>query len=494
MIKNNKIKLVALFLILSVILISCGTDEAPAPDNNNNVAVNDTNNGNGGTGNDTTLLDIFPYPEHDFGGAVINFLARQDGWADGSQDFEDIMVEAETGEVLNDNVFRRTRLVEEKYNVQIEVTYVENSNDVIARSVRAGDDEYQIVQEKLVFISSNLAPQNFLFDLNTVGSINLDAPWYNQNAIKDLSINNKVTVLGGDITVSDKIGVLMTVFNKRIAADFGIENLYETVRQDRWTLDKLYELMVQTTVDLNGDGIFSIQDDQFGFAAENYGGWMLSIASGNRLARLDENGLPYMTVVTEKAVNDYDRIKRIMYETPARASVDSTENHERVFADGRYFLTIGALSQFTALRAMEEDFGIIPLPKQDENQQNYITSISPWISRFLAMPTTVGNPEMVGAVIDAMARESMNTVMLAYYNNLLENKIARDEASVEMLKMIFDSVIYDIGSVFNWGGIWDQQHTFITSRNQDFVGFHERIEGGVQAALDRTIEAMQGFD
>jgi len=286
----------------------------------------------------------------------------------------------------------------------------------------------------------------------------------------------------------------MTVFNKKLAADYGIENLYDTARQGKWTLDKLYELMVTTTADLNGDGLYRIQDDQFGFAAENYGGWMLAVASGNRLAALDADGLPYMTVVTEKAVNDYERIKKILYDATNRASVDSTDNHERVFADGRYFLTIGMLSQFTALRAMEEDFGIIPTPKQDESQKDYITTISPWVSRFLAMPSTCGNPDMVGAVLDALSRESTNTVMPAYYDNLLNNKIARDEESVEMLKMIFDSVIYDIGSVFNWGGIWDAQHAFITSKNEDFAGYYEKTEGKVTAALEKTIETMLGYE
>ena len=485
-------KIGVLILILILTLAACGDNSESA--DNNNLNNGSVNNEHAAGEPETPLDELYPYPEHDFDGAVINVLARRDGWAEGSQDFEDIMVESETGEVLNDAVFRRTSSVEANYNAHINVTYVADSNDVIARSVRAGDDEYQIVQEKLVFLSSNLAAQNFLYDFNTVSSINLDAPWYNQNAIKDLSINNKVTVLGGDITVSDKSGVIMTAFNKKLAADYGIESLYETVRQGRWTLDKLYELMVQTTVDLNCDGQFSIQDDQFGFAAEDYGGWMLAVASGNRLAALDSDGLPFMTVVTEKAINDYEKIKRVMHEAPGRASVNSVDNHERIFIDNRYFLTIAVLSQITSFRGMDEDFGIIPQPKQDENQQAYITTISPWVSRFLAMPTTAGNAEMVGAVIDAMARESTDTVMPAYYNNLLENKIARDEDSVEMLKMIFDTVVYDIGSVFNWGDVWNQQNTFINSGNDDFSGFHERIEGRIQADIDKTIETMLAFD
>jgi hypothetical protein len=323
--------------------------------------------------------------------------------------------------------------------------------------------------------------------------VNLDAPWYNQQAITDLSINNKVTVLGGDIAVSDKSGVIMTVFSKTLAEQYGIENLYETVKSGKWTLDKMYELMTQTTIDLNGDGAYTLDDDQWGLASEDYAGWMLAVASGNRLAVLDGDGLPYMTCLKEKNINDYERIKKVLYEKQGRIVTSEPEPHIRVFFENRCFLSIDMLSQITALRGMEEDFGIIPQPKQDESQANYITSISPWVSRFLGMPSTCGNTEMVGAVIDAMSRESTNTVISAYYDNLLNQKIARDEESIEMLKLIFDSVIYDIGSVFNWAGIWDKQMQFIAGSNQDYAGYYESFAGQVDAEVAKTIETMKQY-
>ena len=487
----KKIGVLISVLILTVILFSC-SDNSDTDDNNQNP-VNTADSG-GVIGEETPLNELYPYSEHDFGGAAVNFLARQDGWADGSQDFDDITVESETGEVLNDAVFRSTRLVEEKYNVNIAVTYVPDVNSVIARSIRAGDDEYQVIQEKLVFMSATLATQNFLKDLSVIDSMNLDAPWYNQNAIKDLAINKKVTTFGGDMTVSDKSGVIFAVFNKKMIADYGLENPYTIVNEGKWTLDKFYELMTQTASDLNGDGMMRIQDDQWGLICEDYAGWMLSVASGNRLASLDSDGLPFMTYAAEKNVNDYERIKRILYEDSSRANVTSPQQQREVFEENRALFSIGMLSSIASLRGMEEDFGMVPLPKQDDNQQNYITSISPWVSRFLAMPTSVANPEMVGAVIDALSRESTNTVVPAYYDNLLNQKIARDEESVEMLKMIFDSVIYDIGSVFSWAGIWDEQMRFIQSGREDYLGYHERIEGRIQAELERTIEAMLSFD
>lgn len=502
--KKFKIKLVGLLIILSVILypllISCGDNQADNF-NNNQPPVNDADNNTDNNENlknpsdvISSLEELYSYPDHDFEGAEINVLARRDGWYDGSQDIEDISVESLTGEVLNDAVYARTKKVEGKYNVLLKMTYMTEPTDAVSKSVKSGDDEYQMVQDKLMFMSQTLVPQNYLLDLKPIPGINLDAPWYNQNAIKNLSINNKIAVLGGDMIVNDKGGVIMITFSKKLSAQYGLENLYATVRDGKWTLDKMYELIIQTTADLNGDGQLTFNDDQWGLVCEDYGGWMLAAGCGNRLADLDNNGIPYITCLSEKSVSNYEKIKTIMYEKSGRVEVSEDAEHVRIFMENRCFLNIDMLSSIAMMRGMEEDFGIIPMPKYDEVQSDYIATISPWVSRFIAIPSSCGNPEMVGVIIDALSRESAAGVVPAYYDNLLNQKIARDEESIEMLKQIFDSVIYDIGSVFNWGSIWDQQHTFFSSKNQDYVSFHEKIMGRIETALNKTIETMHQFD
>ena len=492
--KNHKNKLTALFLAfvvcLSAALASCGEntkdDTGEKPEATSGAEAENEDSAN-------KWEEAYPYPEHDFEGAVLNVLARKDNWADGSQDFDDITVESVTGEVLNDAVYNRTKKVEEKYNVNVVVTPIADPTATIQKTIKAGDDEYQLIQEKPVFMLATLAPQNYLLDLQSVLGLNLDAPWYNQNAIKDLSITNKITVLAGDMTVSDKSGIIFAIFNKKLAFDYGLENLYTTVNEGKWTLDKMYELMMATSADLDGDGTMSKKTDQWGFICEDYAGWMLATASGNRLAELDSDGLPVMTCLSEKNIGDYERIKKVLYEKDSRAGVASTDEHFSIFSDSRSFFSVDVLSSIAALRGMTDDFGIIPLPKQDENQKDYISTISAWVSRFVAIPSTCENPELVGAVIDALSRESANTVVPAYYDNLLNQKIARDEESIEMLRQIFASVVYDIGAVFNWGGIWDQQQTFIQTKKEDYMGFYEKIEGKVTGELEKTIETMQQF-
>ena len=44
-------------------------------------------------------------------------------------------------------------------------------------------------------------------------------------------------MLNGDILVTDNDSMMMTMYNRPLAEDFGIENLYDAVREGRWTYD-----------------------------------------------------------------------------------------------------------------------------------------------------------------------------------------------------------------------------------------------------------------
>ena len=484
-------KTVSLFLLLGMFaaLISCNTaGNAPAGDDANNPAANPA-----ATEPVTSIDDVYPYPEHDFKSAVINVLARNDGY--GGQDFEDISVGEENGEVLNDAVYRRTLTVEDKYNVKISVVYNKDPVGITAKNVKADDDAYQIVQEKLIYLQQTLSTQNYLMDFNKIDGVTLEAPWYNQNIIKDLSLNKKVTALGGDMTISDKSGVEVTMFNKQMVADYALDDMYQLVRDGKWTLDKFHELMKATSKDLNGDGKMTLGEDQWGLMAEHLISWVLLVSSGNRLADLDADGIPYITANTPKFLSDFDKIMDIMYDKENRTMhPTSVEAFTEIFMDNRNFLQINVMTTLFMMRGMENDFGIIPPPKQNAQQEKYISTMSPWVSRFIAVPVSCQNTGTVGAVIDALSRESTNTVMPAYYNNLINNKIARDEESIEMLKMIFDSVVYDIGSIYNWGNIWLMYQGFFESGSRDYVSFFEKNSGAIQKALDATIEQMLQYD
>ena len=61
------------------------------------------------------------------------------------------------------------------------------------------------------------------------------------------------------------------------------------------------------------------------------------------------------------------------------------------------------------------------------------------------MPRTNSNPEMASVILEAMACESQNSVIPAYYDVMLKVKLTRDEVSASMLDLIFENRVFDYG-------------------------------------------------
>ena len=478
---SKKLILIILLISMVITVIACGSNES-------------AQSGSKGEKEESTaettmsLEELYPYPAYNFDGAVIKVLALKNGAL--GEDYEDICTEQMTGDILNDAVYMRTSIVEDKYNVTVEVMYHANPTELTTKNVQADDDAYQIIQDKLMTILSKLVTSGYLYNLAAVDSISIDAPWYNQDAIKDLAINKKVPAIGGDMVVSDKNGIFLMFYNKSIAEDNGIGDLYNTVWDGKWTFDKLHEVIKLTSRDLNGDGEMKLADDLWGYMAEPLTGWMFLIASGNRLADLDSNGLPYITANTPKLISDYDKVMDIMYDKQNHIYATAVQPYIDNFMGNRNFLQSNVLFALIQFRAMENDYGIIPFPKLNETQIDYLTPISLYLARFIAVPTTCRNADTVGAVIDAMFRESTSSIMPAYYDTLLENKIARDNESIEMLKIIFNSVVYDIGSGYNWGNCWFLHQSFIMSEKRDYASTIESALSKIEAEMNKTIEEM----
>lgn len=76
------------------------------------------------------------------------------------------------------------------------------------------------------------------------------------------------------------------------------------------------------------------------------------------------------------------------------------------------------------LRDMKDAYGILPYPKADENQKEYVSSARNTHNAF-SMPITCEDPDMAGAVLEALSSSNHDTVLPAYFETALKKKYAR---------------------------------------------------------------------
>jgi hypothetical protein len=141
------------------------------------------------------------------------------------------------------------------------------------------------------------------------------------------------------------------------------------------------------------------------------------------------------------------------------------------------------------LRSAEFDFGIVPYPKYDSVQENYYSYVDGHAS-MMAVPLCLTDPEWTGIIIEELSYLSYKDILPVYYDVVLNVKLVRDEESVEMLKILFDSKTFDFG--YAWGA-WDFWYIFIENiqnNKTDFVSAYEKKEASALKSATQKIDAI----
>ena len=363
---------------------------------------------------------------------------------------------AETGDVVDDAVYNRNRAIEERLNVKLE--YMSNTSlafwadrniymDTVRSSVLANDGSIDIAAG-LSNIMPNLAQDGMFINLlgKDVPYLNFDSPWWPAELTEELSVKGRLYMASGEACLGVIKGMMCFYFNKDMVEKNKLENPYDLVTDGKWTLDRMAEMASSVYADLNGNAEVD-NEDQFGFwmTNENHAPNFL-LASGLRLTQPDANGLPEYALGSEKIVSLVDKLGELFsQEGLGTIAVGQSTNDVQSFIDGRCLFITGEFNFAETFRDMKFDFGILPYPKYDEAQSEYISSSRATYSLFGILVTA--DADNCAAVLEALASENYRTVTPAYYEKALKVKYSRDDISSQMFDLIKGHISFDYGVV-----------------------------------------------
>lgn len=421
-------------------LISCGGDTADPSSVTENAATEAV------TEAETEPLDSLSarklvsddVPELDFGGKDFRIFYQKRYTTDAiAPDGK------ESGDVLNDAVFRRNQTVEERFNVKI--VGIEGEEDAMVKTlmnaVAAGEDAYEIFMGHSMY-SGKAALAGYFYNWYDIPHIRFDKPWFPQVAMDALNINERMYMTVSDMCLSFASNAYCIYFNKQLLADYDITGVYDMVRDGTWTLDTLAQLSADLYRDINGDGQKNL-GDQFGFGgpmSNHTSTWMF--ACDVPTVEFGDDGTVTSVFASERAATLIEKL-RDLYKINEGSLYAADKNVgeaeiKQAFMDGNVgFITQVLLMSESTFRDVEFDYGIVPYPKFDEAQEGYYTIPGGSVS-CLASPVTAADTELVGAVTAALSRESWVSVIPDYYDIVLKVKGARDEASIEMLDLVLN--------------------------------------------------------
>lgn len=98
------------------------------------------------------------------------------------------------------------------------------------------------------------------------------------------------------------------------------------------------------------------------------------------------------------------------------------------------------------LRDMEDDIGILPMPKYDEAQENYCSAAWGGAVWTLSKTFDLQNADNLGIALEAMSWSGYRDIIPIYKEIALKTKTARDDESAKMLDIIFGTIYFDFGT------------------------------------------------
>lgn len=407
-----------------------------------------------------------------------------------------------TDTIISEAVRLRNDIIREKYGVEIKAVLCDNVNTTLKQQLEGGGDDCADAAMPFLINCATLAQTGNLYDLREFekdGYIDLSMPWWEKNATESFSIANKVYFAVGDMSIMQKIVSSAIMYNKDMLIEKHPElNMYELVKEKKWTYDLLMSISKEYTYESdNEDGMTWL--DTWGYGG-TYGNIVsFYTASGQRLISKNSDDEPMLNAGTsERSINVLQKLLSTLTEknTWVLHAEDMGEDiwnrTVKFFGEGRNLFRSTAFSAVKKIRAYDVNFGLVPYPLFDENQDDYYTPCAAKYAYGCVIPLSAPDPEFSAYMLDVMSAESKGEnaagLTRAYIEVVIKGKdLKADEEACEIIdKYIFNNIIYDLGIIYDFG-IDTMLNTLVKNGSTDIVSALDANKESIAAKIDDVI-------
>lgn len=448
--KRLRLLSIILAILCAFPAVSCGNGTQPTPGG-------DTQ---GSTEPEETTEAGYPYPDEKFDDYEFTFYSADKQF----NCYIRVDFEEQSGEKLDDAVYTRNRKVEEKLGVKIREYQSPNGSagwatgqaamcTEITQMVMAGDSDYDAAYLPPYFQPAVVA-DGYLADLRTIPELSLDSEWWDSIINDELTINDRLYTASSPLQFMSLDLAWVLLFNENMMDDLKMAYPYDLVRDGKWTLDELNKL-VTGVASLNGAESFTwdpAAKTVYGVATHTESPDAFIFSAGNRLMTREGDTFKF-TGGTERMYSTIDKLALILNQQNGNSYANNGSDLSAQLgylyafsADRALFLTC-ELKATLELRDMNSNFGLLPMPKFDESQDDYITYVNP-VSCLLCVPKTNPDLHRTGVILDALSYESWKSVLPVYYDVTVSQKGLRNEDSIEMLTIVRNTRNFQMSGMY----------------------------------------------
>ncbi|MBE6616260.1 MAG: hypothetical protein E7631_13250 [Ruminococcaceae bacterium] len=371
----------------------------------------------------------------------------------------------QNGESCNDILYDRTAYLEEFYNVDF-VETIEPGNvsaSKVQANIKAGDAAHDMIYGDVASFGYSMVLAGGVYPSDMIPGLQLDNPYWSSEMRESLTIGGSYYFPTGAITPRYYGAAYLLMFNRDIVTDMNLPDPQALTKEGKWTIDVMFDMMADAYVDLNGNGEVD-QDDQIGFGYETLTAETLVLGCGYRYVE-NENGKMRATFDDENLVTLMQWMVQQYQQDGIILDGANGIDYGAMVEAGRVLFDSPCTFSMAAYRDFEYDFGMVPFPKENEMQDGYISYAQPWVVSVPYVPVTnTGDTlPMTGVLLDAMAAYGYEKVQPVIYEEVIMLKNTRDEASSEIVEMLYENVAIELASCIGLDGFTGKVQQMFTS-------------------------------
>lgn len=487
-----RIKILSLLLALILIaLVACtegGDDKSKdqsATSESSSAATSDSGSSEAESSEEDPFEDGLP--DVNYGGREYTILQRTE--------FKYEFTSDTTSEKVETLISERNRKVEQRFGVTIKtieqdgiwgkhvdfMTYVRNT-------IAGGNADYDVISGYAAIMPSLISEDKFINWYELDEFINFEKPWWSQDFVDELTINGRLYLLSGDLFLTFWDSMQCIFFNKTLADAYLINDLYDTVIAGEWTFEKMFQIIKDTHVE-------STDPDERIYGYATFLTTQIDVyqdAFDIPVTEKNSEGKPEYRINQQRTYDALEMLYDLIVDTPYTMvckDEQGNDNTVKFFGEGRSLFAPLALADGATLQNYDTEYGILPMPKFNKEQDDYHSTCRDSYS-VLAIPTTsADNLEFIGIITEGLCVESSRSVVPEYYTLVLKERYTKDEESIQMIDIIRKGILCNFGYLYSYTLDWPahQLNVCINNKNSSFASTWETNESKFEANLNDAI-------
>ena len=473
---HAKLKKIVVCLLASMMLLplaACGTPDQDGASTTASTAVETEDP------NELLYQDL---PADNFGGYEFNVLQYKEETAATAT-----VLTERTGNPIEDKIYERAIAVEERLKIKF-VNHLDSLDGVSAslrNNIAGGMDEYDVCWTHSTTTVSNFLAPGYLLDLNNVEGLNFDKPWWDDTANNYLALDDHTYMVFGDINVYLYDFHSAILFNKDVTDKSQI-NLYNMVEDGTWTMDKFITLATELALPAADGGSTYDRMGYTGTASATLFGFIHGADA--QLFTYNDEGIPQMSMANERYL-DVLATYNALFKDSALCNPRDWDCVTTFAAQKTTFTSCG-VGQLGALREESFDYGLLPFPKYNAEQENYISFVTNQIQP-MVIPKSATDPDRTGVILENLAAESYRRVRPEYFQVLLESKYVRDHESMEIMDMLFTSETrFELEHIYAWNDFEATVLNALINNADSFSSTTKSYSKAVNKSIQKTLNYL----